>query len=172
MNKKRSKKNNIMLKKNLVLCGGVVLGVGMMYAGYKYIPPKKELKSKISNNLKALKNIVEDQVLYSLSSDPLWEELADRASEFRLLCPNQFKELVIAMANVVEFEIQVTGNLTRGTPRMFRTYLHEVVECVRDMRAEIEHKCASALNDFDEIAADIQKTHDDVALNMQYDCAL
>jgi hypothetical protein len=43
------------------------------------------------------------------------------------------------------------------------------VEAVRVMRAAVEDKCASALDEFDEVAADIQRTHDDYAYNMLLD---
>lgn len=161
-----------MLAKSIMHGAGLVVGLGMIYAGYAYVPPKKEIKLKISENLLCFKSIVDQNTLNSLSADPIWEELVCRAGEFRIFCPEEFKNLLIAISDVVEFEVQHLNNRksTLGTPRKFRKYLHEVVECVREMRATIQEKCPDVINDFDEIAADIQRTHDDSAVNMLYDC--
>ena len=104
-----------------------------------------------------------------LALDPAWTELCDRAGEFATIAKDEFKALLLAVAKVVAFQVsvQVNGNrVTPGTPRLFRERLHAVIEAVRLMRAAVADKCPSALTDFDDVAADIQRTHDDYAFNM------
>jgi hypothetical protein len=132
--------------------GSLVVGLGMMYVSSMFAIKSK---SKKGNDV----------------SDPEWDELVDRMGEFRILGPEAYLEFSNAVSKVIEFEKAVAGHTNLGTPRLHRKYLHEVIECVREMRAVIEEKCSSALADFDEVAADIQRHHDDSSINMIYDCA-
>jgi hypothetical protein len=44
--------------------------------------------------------------------------------------------------------------------------MHAIIEAVRNMRAAIEAKFPASMDDFDDVAADIQRTHDDYCANM------
>lgn len=157
--------------------GGAAAGVGLIVAGLTMRTSgrgKIAKKRSIPDYMKPLLPIVGEETVAMISTDSTWAELCDRASEFFILCKPEFKELLVAVAGVVAFQValQINGNaFNHGTPRLFRTKLHSVVEAVRLMRAAVEDKCPSALDDFDEIAADIQRTHDDAAYNMQLDVA-
>ena len=155
--------------KSLLLAGGAAAGLGLYMS--KQLKKKKQEKEEVSipSYLKPLVAIGGEKIVALISTDPLWSELCDRASEFYTIAKEEYKTFLNAVANVVAFKIamQVNENETKmGTPRLFRNKLHAVVESVRMMRFVIEDKCISSLDDFDEVASDIQRTHDDEAYNM------
>lgn len=122
-----------------------------------------------------LKNLVPEEVLENIALDSTWADIVDRLSEFAVMTKPEYTLFLLAVADVTKYyhllltkEIQ----LSKKTPRVFRTYLHQVIECVRLMRAALEDKSPESLNDFDEIAADVQRTHDDYATNVYYDSIL
>ena len=166
-----------MLMKKPLAAVGVAVGSGLLLLGaQKMFTKTQPLKAgakpkaiKIPDYIKPLVNIIGEDVVVSIAKDPTWTELCDRAAEFYSLSVLEFKELCYAIADVVEFQLAVQEDKTKitlGTPRIFRTKLHAVVEAVRNYRAGIELKCSSALNDFDDIASDIQRAHDDAAYNI------
>lgn len=162
------------MQRKLLAYGGAAAGVGLILTGLTMRTAKKTSKASIPDYVKPLAALVGEETVLVISTDPHWTELCDRASEFSALCRDEFKDLLRAVASVVAFQLslQVNGSkLTLGTPRIFRTRLHAVVEAVRIMRAAVEDKCPSALDDFDEVAADIQRAHDDSAYNMQLEAA-
>ena len=91
-------------------------------------------------------------------------------SDFQNMCKEEYKEFLVAVAGAIGFMISIKlngGEIKLGTPRLFRKTSHPIIEAVRTMRAVLSVKCPSALVDFDEIAAEVQRTHDDNALNLQ-----
>jgi hypothetical protein len=159
--------------KKALAFGGIAAGAGLLYVAVngkkkQLIIDKEPKKRSIPEYMKPLTKLVGEDTVETISNDPAWTELADRASEFYPLAVDEFKELLGAIANVVDYQktVATEGKLTFGTPRLFRTKLHAVVEAVRNMRAEIELRSPGTLLDFDDVAADIQKAHDDAAYNM------
>lgn len=176
-----------MNKKSLLLYGGAAAGLGLLFSGGMLSKKKtlvstsnsKSLKKQeicktVPEYMKPLVPIVGEDAVCIISTDPIWSELCDRASEFYVLCKDEFKEFLMAVAGVVAFQISLRVNeekITLGVPRKFRVKLHAVVESVRLMRAAVEDRCSSAIDDFDEVAAEIQRTHDDFAYNMQLEAS-
>jgi len=163
-------------KEEMKAIGTAAAGVGLIAIGLANMrAPKGASKSAtLPSYLKPLTSIVGDDAVAVIAMDPQWSELADRASEFYVIAKEEFKDLLLAIASVVAFQVSLQVNSKKinfGTPRLFRTKLHAVVEAVRDMRYTVEQCCPSALDDFDEIAADIQRSHDDAAYNMQLESA-
>jgi hypothetical protein len=166
---------------NKLAYGGAAAGVGLIFAGLTMRPLSTVERAKriakkrnVPDFAKPLVSIAGEETVLMICMDPTWSELCDRASEFYVLGKDEFKELLASVAAVVAFQValQVNGGIpSLGTPRLFRVKLHAVVEAVRLFRAAVEHKCPSALDDFDEVAADIQRTHDDAAYNMQLDAS-
>lgn len=154
--------------KKALAVGGMVAGLGLLYTGLTHRGSSSKQPS-IPDYALPLVDIVGIETMRMLALDPVWMELCDRAGEFATTAREQFKELLVAAAKVVAFQValQLKDNKVKpGTPRIFRTRLHAVIEAVRMMRAAVAAKCPSALVDFDEVAADIQRTHDDYAYNM------
>jgi hypothetical protein len=155
--------------------GGVIIGGSVFYALTQ--TGKKEDKPKtttVPSYLEHLVPTVGAKVAAIVGTDSLWGELCDRAAEFAPLARNEYANFVHAVAGVVGFKLSLKVNktkLTLGTPRLFRAKLHAVIEEIRNMRAEIEEKSPSSLEDFDYIAADVQKLHDDEAYNNYQECS-
>lgn len=165
-----------------IAIGGVAVGAGLFLIGVQKMFSKPNQlsgggkgtikaikKQSIPDYIKPLVKLVGEETVLSISKDANWTELCDRAAEFYSLSVLEFKELCYAIAEVVEFQLKVhedSSKITLGTPRIFRSKLHAVVEAVRNYRAGIELKSTSALNDFDDIASDIQRAHDDAAYNI------
>lgn len=172
--------------KKAAAIGGIAAGAGLLLAGVQRMSGKNKLKGgkveveakkakNVPDYVKPLINLVGEETIASISKDPAWTELCDRAADFYSLSVLEFKELCYAIADVVEFQMSLHQEKTKmnlGTPRLFRQKLHAVVEAVRNYRAGIELKCASALNDFDDVASDIQKAHDDAANNIFLESSL
>ena len=151
-----------------ILACGTLAGLGLLATSFN--KKRKEAKPALPSSIEPLLEFVQEDILSIISTDPTWTELCDRASEFTVLYKDSIVDFLHSVAAVVAFKISLRVNkqkISLGTPRIFRTKLHAVVECVRNMRAAVQDKCSSALDDFDEIAADIQRTHDDEAYNMQ-----
>jgi hypothetical protein len=183
-----------LLKAPIVIGGITTLGIGAM--AYTFYSQKKrsisgsqtdlkdqkddkeysygeleEMEKPESNYLPHLKELLGKETLEMLSMDKTWGELVDRVhNEFYLLCKDYFVEFANNVAGVVAFLVSLKVNkceLTFGTPRVFRKKLHPVIESIRKMRSVVERSAPSALMDFDELAAEIQRTHDDAAYNIQ-----
>lgn len=174
------------MKKNLILRGaGVALITFGLYGMFKKskksasltggaIVPN-DIPGTVPSYLEHLVEIGGEDMLKVIAMDPAWAELVQRSSEFLVLCKEEFYIFLKAVAEVIAFVIALNLKNKKpsfGTPRVFRTKLHGVIEGVRLMRAAVEEKCFSALNDFDEVASDIQKMHDDAAYNMLLDAGV
>lgn len=164
------------MKSKVIAFGGCAAGIGLILSGLSMKAKQKSLpstkKRHIPDYIKPLIAIGGEETIQIIAMDPQWAELCERASEFYVLAKEEYAEVLLSVSEVVKFqmELQMQGKKPSfGTPRIFRKHLHAVVEAVRMMRAVIEEKSPSSLDDFDEIASDIQKAHDDAAYNMQLD---
>jgi hypothetical protein len=131
----------------------------------------KSKQQKSTPNVEDLEKIVGQDTAQMLALDPIWLDLVDRLGEFSPFAKDEYKEVVIAAARIVAFNAALSLNkikLTFGTPRKFRTKLHAVIEAVRCMRAQLDLTFPSCLEDFDEVAAEIQTTHNDYNNNMYF----
>jgi hypothetical protein len=152
-----------------VFVGGAVAAVAGLFL-YS-TTAKKTTNVKPSLNVEDLEKIVGRDTAQMLSLDPTWLDLVDRLGEFAPFAKDEYKEVVIAAARVVAFNAALSLNkikLSFGTPRKFRTRLHAVIEAVRCMRAQLEHAFPTCLEDFDEVAAEVQTTHNDYNNNMYF----
>ena len=160
-----------MQTKILQTLGGVLIGGSVYYAMSRASKPKE---TSVPSYLEPLVPLVGEKVAAIIGTDSLWGELCDRAAEFAPIAKDEYVNFLHAVAGVIGFKLSLQVNktkLTLGTPRLFRTKLHAVIEEVRNMRAEIEEKSPSCLDDFDNIAADVQKLHDDESYNNYQECS-
>jgi len=155
-----------------VVLGGAVAAV----AGFLYtltLKPKTSVQQpKASSvNVDDLEKIVGRDTAQMIALDPTWLDLVDRLGEFALFAREEYKDVVIAAARIVAFNVSLSVKqikLSFGTPRKFRAKLHAVIEAVRCMRAQLDISFPSCLEDFDEVAAEIQTTHNDYNNNMYF----
>ena len=153
-----------------VVLGGAVAAV----AGFLYtltLKPKTSDKQQNAVNVDDLEKIVGRDTAKMIALDPTWLDLIDRLGEFALFAREEYKDVVIAAARIVAFNVSLSLKqikLSFGTPRKFRAQLHAVIEAVRCMRAQLDISFPSCLEDFDEVAAEIQTTHNDYTTNMYF----
>jgi hypothetical protein len=153
-----------------VVLGGAVAAV----AGFLYtltFKPKTSDKQQNAVNVDDLEKIVGRDTAQMIALDPTWLDLIDRLGEFALFAREEYKDVVIAAARIVAFNVSLSLKQTKlsfGTPRKFRAKLHAVIEAVRCMRAQLDISFPSCLEDFDEVAAEIQTTHNDYNNNMYF----
>jgi hypothetical protein len=149
-----------------VLLGGAVGAAGL----YLYSKTRSS-NVKTTPNVDDLEKIVGKETAQMLSLDSTWLDLVDRLGEFALFAKEEYKEVVLAAAGVVAFNTAVSLSkikLSFGTPRKMRAKLHAVIEAVRCMRAQLDLTFPSCLDDFDEVAAEVQTTHNDYNNNMYF----
>lgn len=158
------------MTKKFLAYGGIAAGVGLMYAAiFLKSKPKLKRMNDLSDAQKSLLDFATEHTLKTIAIDHLWFELCDRAADFATLAPKQFSELLYRVSKVVKFQNEIDLNekkLTISTPRLYASKMHSIIECVRSFREQIMLKASYSLEDFDEIAADIQKKHDDDSSNM------
>lgn len=151
--------------------GGLIAGSGLLYASMNGYFTSKVSSSDvvIPEFAKPFLEFVDEETVKNICLDSTWSELCDRSADFAIIAKDEFADLLVAVADAVEYQQAIehqTIKLSHGSPRIYRKYMHAVIEAVRCMRAAIEHKFSSSLDDFDEVAADIQRTHDDYCGNM------
>lgn len=150
--------------------GGLVAGGGMIYAGMTGVfgGSKSSRSKSIPEFAKPFLDLVDESVVLDVCYDSTWAELCDRAADFATIATEEFKDLLIAVGGAVAFqrELDEGRKMSHGTPRVYRSRMHAIIEAVRNMRAAIESKFSSSLDDFDDVAAEIQRTHDDYSSNM------
>jgi hypothetical protein len=148
--------------------GGLVAGGGLIYAGISGYFGKKDENGPIPEYAKPFLDLVDEKVVRDLIKDSTWAELCDRAGDFATIAKDEFVELLLAVSSAVLFatELEKGKKMTHGTPRIYRSRMHAIIEAVRNMRAAIESKFPASMDDFDDVAADIQRTHDDYSANM------
>ena len=156
----------------LILGGAAaVLGAGVLLYRFRRNGGTNTNTIKGGVNVDDLETIVGKDAARVLALDTTWLELVDRLGEFALFAKSEYKDVVSAVAGVVAFQTSLSLKKikhTFATPRKYRARLHAVIEAVRCMRAQIELESPSCLEDFDEIAADVQTTHNDYNSNMYF----
>jgi len=122
--------------------------------------------------LQVLNHFASEETLENIHLNQTWTEIVDRMSEFAVMAKPEFSIFLKAVGDTCRYNYDLERKevqLTKGTPRVYRSFLHKIIEGVRLMRASIEEKSPSSLDDFDEMAAEVQRTHDDFATNIYYD---
>lgn len=147
--------------------GGLAAGLGIVYGSF--LAFKKNSEKYLSDSTLPLLEFADEDTLLEINQDNAWMELCDRMAEFATLCKDDYSNFLLSVAEAVKFQREVDTKqriLNIGTPRLFATKLHAIIEDVRSMRACLVDKAAYVIDDFDEVASDVQKKHDDEASNM------
>jgi len=155
----------------VVLGGAVAAVAGLFYTMTLKTKTSAQTQKGSSVNVDDLERIVGRDTAKMIALDPTWLDLIDRLGEFALFAREEYKDVVIAAARIVAFNVSLSLKqikLSFGTPRKFRSKLHAVIEAVRCMRAQLDITFPSCLEDFDEVAAEIQTTHNDYNTNMYF----
>lgn len=144
-----------------------VTGLGLVALG---VSQAKRLVTKGHNkHIKAslLAYLSEDQ-FESLATDEDYLDIAYRFIEFSGLTP-LFKTLLLCMYEVVNYKQNLPKSLKHHHVKTFATKGHSLIASVRMMRAYLELKMPSILEDFDEVAADVQTKYEEDHEHLLYD---
>lgn len=121
---------------------------------------------------KQLEIVVDPGIVELLDDDYL--DIVRRMSHYQALDPVNFQQFVNAVLRIRQFFI---GKETRTETTMvdaaeYARIGHQMIECVRNMRAFLELRTPSCLEDFDEVAVDIQSKYDEDRENILFDAQL
>ena len=140
-----------------------------MYASMNGYFGSNKTEAEIPEFATPFLEFVDEETVKNICLDSTWAELCDRTADFAIIAKDEFTELLLAVGDAVEYQQGIETRrikLSHGSPRIYRKHMHAIIEAVRSMRAAIEQTFSSSLDDFDEVAADIQRTHDDYCSNM------
>ena len=154
----------------ILLFAGAFIGMGALQShagqeGSLTEPPKNE--PKIPPFAEPFVDLVGHDTIQIICLDSTWLELCDRAGEFGIVAKNDFVQLLKAVADTIHFLRTDGATTTKSTPRLFRARSHLIIEAVRNMHATIEERGdEKLLREFEELAADFQRIHNDYAFNV------
>jgi hypothetical protein len=154
--------------------GRYVLAAGALSLGYLVLEKtKKVISKKHSSFVSSRLNVaLTPQQRDTLEADPEYADILFRLLEFRELGPEGFQDLVNAIVNVVKFVNELDGRIVQSTVKTYAKHGNVVIDCVRRMRAYMELKFPDAVDDFDEIAADIQSKYDETHERLLFEAQL
>lgn len=161
---------SLLAHKNLILVvGGASLAQFLLAPGMGATPSSARAAPSSAPDIPDFAmpfvDIVGKDAITNICKDQIWLELCDRAGEYSMIAKDDFADLLVAVASVAAFDDNADVYKKRARPRMFRENLHRIVEAIRNMHATIEEGHPECMNDFDELAAEFQRVHDDYALN-------
>lgn len=160
--------STFLIKNGSVLGGAAIL----TYLGLNLL--KRGLGNEEYLQIKEL--ITENE--FNLLRKSEWIEILFKFYDFYALNSNMYLKLVRRVLKFLHFkerienqELQGVKRKTKlGIPRISRSYLHPIIECIREMRYMIEKEFGTIyLNDFDELASEIQNIHNSCASNILLD---
>lgn len=145
-----------------------VTGLGLVALGFSQT--KKFVAKGHTTHVKRtlLAYLSEDQ-FDTLATEEDYLDIAYRFIEFSSLTP-LFKTLLYCMYEVVHFKQELPKeSLKHHHVKTFATKGHSLISAVRMMRAYLELKMPSILDDFDEVAADVQTKYEEDHEHLLYD---
>ena len=141
------------------LAAGTVLAVSLLAfnTATKHVFGRKDGEA-----LESLKREIEDPndqkiVEYLDFQDPDLLDLLARLLPFRRFHPNSYREMFISMFQATEIRYMAYehGRITATTSMKVRKAYQKLIEDVRIFRAIVEEVMPSAIEDFDDVAVDI-----------------
>lgn len=135
--------------------GTVCVGAYWLYKrASEYIsgPSDAGLQLLLALNLKD-----QDKLKDLYAQDPEMIDLLARLEPFRSFHKDSFDEVIVAMHAAVQMKLHVYQSTSITATKSFkiRAEYQKIIEALRLFRAILEIKIATALEDFDEVAVDI-----------------
>ena len=150
----------------IVVIIGTVLGMGALQSQAQEQPFQPPVTT-IPPFAEPFVDLVGHESIQTICLDSTWLELCDRAGEFAIVAKGDFVQLLKAVADTILFLRTDGATMTKSTPRLFRARSHLIIEAVRNMHATIEERGdEKLLREFEELAADFQRIHNDYAFNV------
>lgn len=129
-------------------------------------------KSHETGQYKLLSMVIIPEVLDIISRDRDYIDILSRLLEFQSTDPVHFDLIVRSIHNIIVFLRGLSKHITMTDSMNYVKLGHMMIENVRLMRALLELKMPSALQDFDEIAVDIQTKYDEDREGLLFDAQL
>jgi hypothetical protein len=121
---------------------------------------------------KHLETIIDPAVVEILDEED-YLDIVRRMAHFQPLDPVNFQSFVDAVINIRKFFIAKEGReTTMNDAAEYARIGHQMIECVRNMRAFLELRTPSCLEDFDEVAVDVQSKYDEDRESILFDAQL
>jgi hypothetical protein len=132
---------------------------------------KKHVSNKLNGKLKNLLNpyLSEDQIVI-LELDDQYLDIAYRLMEYASLTP-YYKAFLLSVVNLLEYKESIE-TVKQHHVKEFGKKGHAVIHCVRLMRTYLELKMPSILDEFDEVAADVQTKYEEDHEHLLYDAQM
>jgi hypothetical protein len=149
------------------------LGLGALsyaaYASIKFVKGSKDASLKIVKPLLPYKGLDE---LFKI--DPEAIEFLCRLEPFQRFSPLSYKVLFMAMLEAAKtkkdiYNVQAASGLKATSSFTIREAYQKVIEGVRLFRAVLESKLPTALDDFDEVAVEINAHVESVCIDALHD---
>lgn len=155
----------------LIKNGSVIGGAAILtYFGLTLL--KRSMANEEYSQIKEL--ITESEFQLLRNSD--WIEILFKFYDFYALNSQMYLKLLRRVIKFLHFKERIENptlykrRTKLGIPRISRNYLHPIIECIREMRFIIEKDFGTIyLNDFDELASEIQNIHNSCATNILLD---
>ena len=105
------------------------------------------------------------------TADPDWIDLLARLESFNRFAPKEFEDIVVAVDSATAIKAgEYATKITATSSFKIRAAFQKVIECVRVFRSILEHQIPTALEDFDEVAVDINSKIEQVSSDAIQDC--
>jgi hypothetical protein len=132
---------------------------------------KKHVSKKINQRLKNLLDpyLSEDQIEI-LELDDQYLDIAYRFMEYASLTP-YYKSFLHCVVNLIEYKTSIVSPKQHHV-KEFSKKGHAVIHSVRLMRTYLELKMPSILDEFDEVAADVQTKYEEDHEHILYDAQM
>ena len=107
------------------------------------------------------------------SSDRDWMDLLGRLMTFRKFAPSEFDDIVTEVCDATEERQRCYAKSRMGATDSYRirASYQKIIERIRILRSIIEHTLETAIEDFDEIASDINSRVEQASMDAIQDTA-
>lgn len=140
----------------------VMFGIKSFFKG-KTVTPRQLIESAAKNQTKNLRwPFLEPGLAVALEQDSTLEELVDRLTPFFQFDEEVGRAIVETAAGAAEFQLRIDEvKHKRSIAKTFGSFTTTLVSRTRELRRAVRDQASTRLEDFDEVAADIQKYQKD-----------
>lgn len=137
---------------------------------------KHRVSTGMTNRQKSLlQDKIQPEILEIIVKDETYFSIVGRIADYQPISSQAFEDLVRAIVPVIEFLESRRSSNQKITMQDNKDYVflgHAVIEATRIFRTILEMKMPNVLEDFDEIATDIQAKYDEDREAMLFDAQL
>jgi len=145
-------------------------GLAFVYLGVHKV--KERLQTRHESFVRdKLLGAVPEEVLDRITDDD-YLDIVYRLLEFYGMSNVLYQDLVSSIANVCDYKALIPSKVLHNHVREYCGHAHKVINAVRMLRNYIEIKSPSVLEDFDQVASDIQGKFNEDYESLLFDAQL